>query len=58
MMTSKTGTLLKDNTDNPAVQDSIVVLRSAGFGDNIIVLFTRKAVNVLLFSLSETEFPN
>lgn len=58
MMTSKTGTLLKDNTDNPAVQDSIVALRSAGFEDNIIVLFTRKAVNVLLFSLSETEFPN
>lgn len=47
MMTIKSGTLLKDNTENPAILDSIEALRSAGFGDNIIAQFSQKAVNIL-----------
>ena len=47
MLTNKTSTLLKDNTENPAIKDSIAALRSEGFWDNIIILFTEKAVNVL-----------
>lgn len=46
-MTIKTGTLLKDNTENPAILDSIEALRSAGFEDNIIAQFSQKAVNIL-----------
>lgn len=42
MLTNKTSTLLKDNTENPAIKDSIAALRSEGFGDNIIILLPKK----------------
>ncbi len=47
MIITKTSTLLRDNTENPAILDSIAALKAAGFSDNVIAYFTERAVNVL-----------
>ena len=47
MLKSKISVLMRDNTANPAIEDSVGVLRRAGFSDDYISQFTDKAVGVL-----------
>ena len=47
MLKSKISVLMRDNTANPAIEDSVGVLRRAGFSDAYISQFTDKAVGVL-----------
>lgn len=43
----KESVLLKDNTTNPVIEDSVTMLRDAGFDDGYIMQFADEAVSIL-----------
>ncbi len=46
-LANKTGTLLRDNSSNPMIEDCAGVFRKAGFSDDRISLFQKNAISVL-----------